>query len=608
MNSLNTQMIKFWRIVSFLSLALLLLASHGMRAQNTENEQVKRLQRTIFIYNFAQQVGWPANSESDVFRIGVLGPDRTASDLQVMSQQRRISNKQIEVTRFQKVKDIANIDLLYVNSKYNFDIEYILSKISGENVLLISEDYRYNSSMINMVNIGDSFEYEINESLLKNENFVLAPSLAENAISTAEKWKELYRLAEKSRIQEISKQEIQKKTIQNKKSELDKKQQQIENQKVALDVSEDLILKQKDTIDVLWLQNELQNKKYQDKVLIERELERNIEEQLVFIKSQEQDIANSADIIQEQQEVLSELNDSIKERDEILKEQNTIIESQKLNNILLLVIAGLIFLAGIIIFRSYLSKKRLNRELEEKNKAIEQQATELIFKNNDLEQFAYIASHDLQEPLNTITSLIELLRMDYKDSLDETANDTLTYIHESSVRMRELINALLKHSRLGLMNDLSEVDCNKLIEEIKLDLKEVIKESALTLTTQQLPTVFASKVELRLVFQNLISNAVKFKKPNVAPVVNISVKKISGEKDSTKEMWLFSVQDNGIGIAEQYQERIFSIFQRLHAREEYEGTGIGLAHVKKIIDCHNGRIWLTSEEGQGSTFYFTIPA
>ena len=608
MNSLNTQMIKFWRFVSFLSLALLLLASHGMRAQNTENEQVKRLQRTIFIYNFAQQVGWPANSESDVFRIGVLGPDRTASDLQVMSQQRRISNKQIEVTRFQKVKDIANIDLLYVNSKYNFDIEYILSKISGENVLLISEDYRYNSSMINMVNIGDSFEYEINESLLKDENFVLAPSLAENAISTAEKWKELYRLAEKSRIQEISKQEVQKKTIQNKESELDKKQQQIENQKVALDVSEDLILKQKDTIDVLWLQNELQNKKYQDKVLIERELERNIEEQLVFIKSQEQDIANSADIIQEQQEVLSELNDSIKERDEILKEQNTIIESQKLNNILLLVIAGLIFLAGIIIFRSYLSKKRLNRELEEKNKAIEQQATELIFKNNDLEQFAYIASHDLQEPLNTITSLIELLRMDYKDSLDETANDTLTYIHESSVRMRELINALLKHSRLGLMNDLSEVDCNKLIEEIKLDLKEVIKESALTLTTQQLPTVFASKVELRLVFQNLISNAVKFKKPNVAPVVNISVKKISGEKDSNKEMWLFSVQDNGIGIAEQYQERIFSIFQRLHAREEYEGTGIGLAHVKKIIDCHNGKIWLTSEEGQGSTFYFTIPA
>jgi signal transduction histidine kinase len=237
--------------------------------------------------------------------------------------------------------------------------------------------------------------------------------------------------------------------------------------------------------------------------------------------------------------------------------------------------------------------KRVNQENES-------QKAKLNRTNKELEQFAYIASHDLQEPLRTVMSFVDLLKNDYQGKLDEAANQYIHFISRSTKRMSALIKGLLDYSQLGLEKELSILDCGQVLNEIREDLSARINETNTILRVDELPQVRAGYTELRLLFQNLINNAIKFQKKNVQPEINITAKQELNH-------WKFSVQDNGIGIAPEHVERIFSIFQRLHNGNVYQGTGIGLAHCQKIVDLLGGKIWVESELDKGSTFYFTIP-
>ena len=227
-------------------------------------------------------------------------------------------------------------------------------------------------------------------------------------------------------------------------------------------------------------------------------------------------------------------------------------------------------------------------------------ASQLELKNKELEQFAYAASHDLQEPLRTIKSFVGLLNKRYKGQLDENANQYLEYISKASGRMSQLLQGLLEYSRLGSNKKLSSVDCTQLVGSTLEDLDAQITTASAKVEIHPLPVLEGFEVELRILFQNLISNAIKFSKKGVTPEIEISAKK---EKDH----WLFRVSDNGIGIPAMNKERIFVIFQRLHLRDEYEGTGIGLAQCQRIVDMHGGKIWVESEPDEGSSFFFTIP-
>ncbi|NME68851.1 sensor histidine kinase [Flammeovirga aprica] len=227
--------------------------------------------------------------------------------------------------------------------------------------------------------------------------------------------------------------------------------------------------------------------------------------------------------------------------------------------------------------------------------------TKLEIKNKELEQFNYVASHDLQEPLNTIRSFSMLLNQQYGGVIDKKADKYLLFINRASVRMSELVKALLDYGRIGHNMNLEKVDCNVLVNEVKTDIDSLISKSNAQLYVNKLPKVKGYETELRLLFQNLISNAIKFQNKDTTPIIKIGA---SLETDQ----WIFFVKDNGIGIDQVHRERIFAIFQRLHSTCEYEGTGIGLAHCRKIVDLHGGRIWLDSQVDKGSTFYFNIPA
>jgi PAS domain S-box-containing protein len=243
---------------------------------------------------------------------------------------------------------------------------------------------------------------------------------------------------------------------------------------------------------------------------------------------------------------------------------------------------------------SELEKYRLHLE-----DLVKLRTDELTRSNRDLQQFAYVASHDLQEPLRIIAGYTQLLQHRYKDKLDEDANQFIAFTVESTVRMQNLINDLLSYSRLETKGrDFEPVDCRAVLDEVIRTLQMVIEESGAVITYGKLPTIPADHTQLFQLFQNLIGNAIKFRSEKT-PRIQIAAE----PKD---ERWLFSIKDNGIGIAPKYSERIFVIFQRLHTREKYPGTGIGLAICKKIVERHNGRIWVESQQDKGATFYFVI--
>lgn len=233
-------------------------------------------------------------------------------------------------------------------------------------------------------------------------------------------------------------------------------------------------------------------------------------------------------------------------------------------------------------------------------KVLSQQYDTLKEKNKEIEQFAYIASHDLQEPLRTVQSMTAFLDKQYRSQLDETAIKSFEFINEATSRMSELIKGLLDFSRIGGNKELTTVDCNTLLGAISNDLHQNLIDRNASIQYSGLPTLKAYEVELRLLFQNLFTNAIKFTDKDVDPIIEVTAKKDLG-------FWQFQVKDNGIGIAPEHQTKVFAIFQRLNNRKDYEGTGIGLAHCEKIVQLHGGKIWVESELGKGSTFYFTIP-
>jgi light-regulated signal transduction histidine kinase (bacteriophytochrome) len=242
----------------------------------------------------------------------------------------------------------------------------------------------------------------------------------------------------------------------------------------------------------------------------------------------------------------------------------------------------------------------MSAQLSAARAELEHSNVDLTRSNRDLEQFAYIASHDLQEPLRAVAGFTTLLRQRYQGKLDEKADSYIDFVVDGVARMQALINGLLEYSRVNTRGSAPEpVPADRALQEALANLRTAIEQSGAVVTATPLPTVRADAAQLAHVFQNLIENALKFRSER-PPEIEIGARRQDG-------FWQFWVRDNGIGLEPQYADRIFLIFQRLHTRDKYPGTGIGLAISKRIIERHGGKIWVESQAGQGATFYFTLP-
>jgi PAS domain S-box-containing protein len=297
-----------------------------------------------------------------------------------------------------------------------------------------------------------------------------------------------------------------------------------------------------------------------------------------------------------------EVNHSVDQFEKLLRKEIAVVENipvkRKDGSIFfadirafLVSFGGKTYLAGI--FRDITERKRAEDKL--KNAFLD-----LEHSNKELEQFAYVASHDLQEPLRMVASYTQLLEKRYKDKLDSDAREFIQFAVDGAIRMQRLINDLLAYSRLGTRGEPFElIDSHEVLGQAIANLSALIEENQAVVTNDDLPPIMADRSQMVQVFQNLIGNAIKFRSDQ-SPRIHISAEPKGGE-------WLFSVRDNGIGIDPQHKDRIFVIFQRLHGKGEYPGTGIGLTICKKIVERHGGRIWVESEPQKGSTFYFSVP-
>ncbi|MCY7352052.1 MAG: two-component sensor histidine kinase [Cytophagaceae bacterium] len=266
-------------------------------------------------------------------------------------------------------------------------------------------------------------------------------------------------------------------------------------------------------------------------------------------------------------------------------------------------LTGVVSIGTVIALFRYFNEAvglRTSKEYEHELSYRQQALHELSRSNEELQQFAYVASHDLQSPLKTIENYLALLERKYGNDLDDDGRKLIAVSTGAAGRIRTLINDLLDFSQVGNSADFTEVNLNQLVEEILNELQEDIQAVGATVRVGHLPTLMAHRTDLKQVFLNLISNGIKYQKPGAAPELDIQVQ-------NQGDTYRFAISDNGIGIEPEYHERIFQVFQRLHGRNQYPGTGIGLATCKKVVEMYGGQIGVESTLGSGSTFVFTIP-
>ncbi|MGE5680964.1 MAG: ATP-binding protein [Bacillota bacterium] len=291
----------------------------------------------------------------------------------------------------------------------------------------------------------------------------------------------------------------------------------------------------------------------------------------------------------------SKITDLLKQKKHLLDHEVTILTKYGHKRLVLLS-SNLLKMTQGEIFLLSLQDITEQRKVEQR---LHRMMTELEDSNNQLKQFAYVASHDLQEPLRMVSSYMMMLEKRYKDQLDDRAKEYIFYATDGAKRMNELIHDLLSYSRLTAKTEsFVEVDLNNTMADISRDLQIAIAETKTIIDFDHMPVIKASPVQIKQLFQNLIQNAIKFR-DDENPLIKITF-------DSDDKEWTFSIKDNGIGISPEHHEKIFLLFQRLHERHKYPGTGLGLAICRKIVERHGGRIWVESEVGNGSNFMFTI--
>lgn len=547
-----------------------------------QTDEIRKRQRAIFIYNVTRQITWP--NEFDTFRIGVMGNDDVLQELGKMSEAgRTVNGKPMAIRRINAVEQAEGFQLIFLRKELGFNITKVLEKVAATNTLVISEGYDFHSSMINMILVDNNFQFEINEDLLLIENFEINTSFRKMAISSSQRWQSLYEDSETSLKEE-------KEKLAQKEALIREQEEKISEQVEALSGKTSEVAQLKGEYRLLEEKNKLQELLYTEKTEALEELSKQFDIQAAEIEKRQIETLELDEKISEQRAIMQQQEEQIVAQSATLDVQSKKLNYQQNLVILFVIIFALIIVAAVLLRRRYQEKQRMNVLLAERNEAIES-------KSKELERFAYIASHDLQEPLNTIMGWIQVID---GSKLDEAGEESLKQINAASMRMKFLIQGLLEYSKLGSEAQFNDVDCNQILQKVEANLSKVISESSATIKKTHLPTILGHELKLSMLFQNLLSNAIKFRKDEEPVLIEIAAQQHSPKG------WLFSVRDNGIGIAEQHQDKVFDIFHREHGRSKYEGTGIGLSHVQKIVEMHDGNIWLESTLGEGTTFYFTL--
>ncbi len=564
-------------------------------AQSKE-QKIAAYKRANLIFSIAEQVSGFESSKR-TFSIGVISEPSVRKALEKIAIKKPIKARKVIVEELTLISDAYLYDVVYLNkNSFSSNLPRFINSVNYKPTLVISEGYPFNETMIGLTPYEKTYIISLNIDKLKGYKFSPSSHLLETSIKSSQKLRDKLQLQQLVRDKQKEILETQKQDLKNQKKSLEE----------VIQKKDKILNKNAKSLKTLQREALTKSQQYEQKLLDIQILEDDLKNQTTLFKRNKEELDENRKEIEIQSKFLKNQKEMIDAQKKILNDQQVQLINQRNINLLLtgLVILSIFVIAYIIYINN--SRRKLVRRLKEKNIQIARDSRTLKRQNKEFESFAYIASHDLQEPLHTITSFSDFMYEDYYDKLDDDAKENLIYIKEGCQRMSALINSLLDYSRIGNKRKLHQISPASLVNNVIRDFSAKISETDTKIITGTLPThIYGYPTELRMLFQNLISNAIKFKKPDVSPKIYIEGFRKEAN-DTFMEVWQFIVKDNGIGIAKEHQHKVFEIFQRLHTREEYEGTGIGLAHCKKIVDLHHGDIWVESKLGEGTTFNFTV--
>lgn len=598
------------KLISTIFFLLCLQVGNAIAQSNfDEKESIRDKQRVIYVYNFTQYITWSDIDEDKTFKIGVLGNDEEnlVNEFKISASQKTIKGKKVEIIHYKKEEDVGDIHILYVHKKHNVDLQKILPRMYVNHTLLVSENYKFQESMINFIEFNNEFHFNVSEAKINRAGLLVAPRLLNFSIQQQKDWEEVFQRLETEKetieayideLEMLSKEiEFQRARLDAQRRQIKKQQLEINAQKGRLDEGEEQLAGRIEEVgkqrrQLSGLLHEIERKNIQRDSLSVK-----LKKQLISYEDRKRELDQQADSILAQKSRIAEQQHELEERDIVLSSSSKKIKEQ---GNLIYSFTGLFFIIIILAFFAFREYKRKRRSEER----VRDQNVKLVALNDSLDSFVYRVSHDLKSPVINVKNMIGMLKEFQGKEEDPMVPEIMKNMDLSANRLEATITDLLELSRIEKVEEAKEPISieeifSAMLPEYKNRLKEI--EGSVTMDFDRGGKMYGAKVEMVSILQNLLTNSIKYRsKERKLEIVVSSV--------TMKDKTILRFSDNGQGLdLKQFNGKIFQMFQRFTQDTSIDGTGVGMYIIKKLVDNNKGTIELSGGPDIGLTYEITLP-
>lgn len=588
---------------------LLFVGSVNAQSGFDEKESIRNKQRVIYVYNFTEYITWSGIESEETFKIGVLGDDEQnlVSEFDRASKQKRIKGKRVETIHYKRAEDVGDIHILYIHKKQNIDLQTLLPRMYANHTLLVSENYKFQESMINFIEFNNEFHFNVSEDKINRAGLLVAPRLLNFSILQQKDWEEVFARLESEKetiekyISELkglsSEIEFQKSRLDAQRMLIRRQQQEIIAQRLSLNEGEEQLAQRIEEVgnqrgQLGRLLNEINEKNAQrDSLSVE------LSDQLLSYEERKMELDKQAERIFDQKQRIKQQQADLKLSDIVLDSSTKKIKKQ---GNLIYIFTGLFILIVILAFFAYRQYKRKKRS----EKRVKEQNIKLVALNDSLDSFVYRVSHDLKSPVINVKNMIGMLKEFQGKDEHPMIPEIMKNMDLSANRLEATITDLLELSRIEKIEEAKDlISIERVLSEMLLEYVKPLEEvkGTVSMNFEKGGKMYGSRVEMISILQNLLTNSIKYRSKDRNLEINVS-------SVTVKDRTVFSFADNGQGLdLEEFNGKIFQMFQRFTEDKTIDGTGVGMYIIKKLVDNNNGKITLTGSPNHGLKYDISLP-